>query len=62
MAKNTTTTTEGAPDPILRVTILTNGILINDCHHAAGKLMSLPKSQVDVLLSLNPPAVKVEGI
>ena len=56
------TTETAATDPMLRVSILTNGILINDCHHAAGKLMSLPKSQVDVLLSLNPPAVKVEGI
>jgi hypothetical protein len=62
MAKNKEETTDTAADPILKVTILTNGILINDAHHAAGKLMSLPKSQVDILLSLTPPAVKVEGI
>jgi hypothetical protein len=57
--KDTTTTT---PDPIVKVQILTNGILIGDAHHAAGKVMDLPKSKADVLVAFNPPAVKILGV
>lgn len=51
-----------AADPILKVEILTNGILINDAHHAKGKVMDLPKSQADVLAKFSPPAIRVVGI
>jgi len=60
--KETTESTTAAPDPILKVEILTNGILIGEAHHAAGKIMPLPKSKADALAAFNPPAVRIIGI
>lgn len=54
------TTTPG--DPTVKVRILTNGILIGDAHHAAGKVMDLPKSKADILAGFAPPAVQIIGI
>lgn len=50
------------PDPTVKVQILTNGILIGDAHHAAGKVMELPKSKADILAGFTPPAVKIVGV
>lgn len=57
MKDNTTT-----PDPTVKVRILTNGILIGDAHHAAGKVMELPKSKADILAGFTPPAVQIIGV
>ena len=59
--KDTTDTTT-KQDPTVMVQILTNGILIEDAHHAAGKVMPLPKSKADVLAAFTPPAVKIVGV
>lgn len=66
MAKNQETT-EAPAAPVTApasylVEILSHGIVIDDAHHAAGKQLSLAKSQVDALLALTPPAVKILGI
>ena len=60
MNKDTATTTSA--DPIVKIEILTNGILIGDAHHAVGKIMELEKSKADTLAALAPPAVKIIGI
>lgn len=54
--------TPAPTDPVMVVTVLTNGIVIGESHHAAGKTMRLPKSQVDALLAIDPPAVRVDGV
>ncbi len=61
MAKKEDTTTP-ATDPLVKIEILENGILIGDAHHAIGKIMTLEKSKADTLATLTPPAVKIVGI
>lgn len=61
MAKNTDTTTPPT-DPIVKIQILENGILIGDAHHAIAKIMDLELSKAETLAALNPPAVKIIGI
>lgn len=60
MAKKEDTTT--TTDPLVKIEILENGILIGDAHHAIGKIMTLEKSKADTLATLTPPAVKIIGI
>lgn len=64
MAKNDTAAAPATPTPesTYLVEILINGIVIGEAHHAAGKQMHLPKSQVDALMALTPPAVQILGI
>lgn len=61
MAKKDDTTTPPT-DPIVKIQILENGILIGDAHHAIGKIMNLEKSKADTLASFYPPAVQIIGI
>lgn len=61
MKKDDTTTTPAA-DPLVKIEILENGILIGEAHHAIGKIMTLEKSKADTLAALTPPAVKIIGI
>ena len=58
MAKDKSTTT----DPLVKIQILENGILIGEAHHAIGKIMTLEKSKAVTLATLSPPAVKIIGI
>lgn len=61
MAKEKQTTTTAA-DPLVKIEILENGILIGEAHHALGKIMTLEKSKADTLATLTPPAVRIIGI
>ena len=63
MPKQTTSPDAARHDePIVKIVILTNGILIGDAHHSAGKIMDLPKGKADVLAGFTPPAVKIIGV
>ena len=55
-------TTAAAAEPMLMVTVLVNGIVIGDAHHAAGKLMPVPKSKAEALAAMNPPGVRIDGV
>ena len=56
------TETPAAADPLFKVEILINGILIDDAHHAKGKVMSLAKTKAETLAAMTPPAVRIVGI
>jgi hypothetical protein len=43
-------------------TVLVNGIVIGDAHHAVNKVMILPEAQAKALAALNPPGVRIDGV
>jgi hypothetical protein len=55
------TAPEKAPEPAVQLvcTILENGVVIDDCHHAAGKVMSLPEAKAKALADLGK--VRIDG-
>jgi hypothetical protein len=50
------------PDVLYACTVVLNGVLIDGCHHAAGKIINLPIDKARALAALNPPGVKIDGV
>lgn len=70
-AKRNTTEAAGTPAPssdptvMVEITEAGNGVLINGCHHAKGKVMQILQSQFDALIKNSPadaPPVKFAGV
>ena len=53
-------TTAPASTVQLVCTVLENGVVIDDCHHAAGKVMSLPEAKAKALADLGK--VRIDGV
>ncbi|MBK1884100.1 hypothetical protein JIN85_16895 [Luteolibacter pohnpeiensis] len=49
-------------DPMVSIEILDQNAVIDNAHHAKGKVMQIEKSRADVLLAMNPPAAKIVGV
>ena len=60
--EKTATPTEAAAPLQLACKVLVNGMLYADAHHAAGKLMSIPKEAAEYLAGMNPPQVEILGV
>lgn len=46
----------------LHCTVLVNGMLYEDAHHALGKVMLIPREKAEYLAGMNPPQVEVVGV
>ena len=46
----------------LHCKVLVNGMLYADAHHAAGKVMEIPKDKAEYLAAMNPPQVEILGV
>lgn len=55
-------TTAPASTVQLVCTVLINGIVIGEAHHAVNKVMTLPEAQAKALAALTPPAVRIDGV
>lgn len=53
---------EAARPLILHCKVLVNGMLYADAHHAAGKLMGIPREKAEYLAAMNPPQVEILGV
>ncbi len=54
---------KGEPETVQVICeVLDQDAVIHGCHHAKGKHLTLPKAEADVLVALDPPAVKVVGV
>jgi hypothetical protein len=59
----TTATEPEAAQPLqLHCKVLVNGMLYAEAHHAAGKLMLIPKDKAEYLAGMNPPQVEIQGV
>lgn len=55
--------TKSSPrDPVVAVTVLIPSTVIGRATVAAGAKLKLAKSKADVLASLTPPAVRIDGV
>jgi len=57
-----TATEETSETPAVQLvcTVLENGLLIDDCHHAAGKVIRLPDAKAKALEDLGK--VRIDGV
>jgi hypothetical protein len=55
-------TPEAAKPLDLHCKVLVNGMLYADAHHAAGKLMLIPKEKAEYLAAMSPPQVEILGV
>lgn len=53
---------EAAQPLQLHCKVLVNGMLYADAHHAAGKLMLVPKPAAEYLAAMNPPQLEILGV
>lgn len=55
------TQTGAASSLQLHCKVLVNGMIHAEAHHAAGKLMAIPKEAAEYLAGMNPPQVEILG-